>query len=442
MTHTRQLHLNTNATNVGRHPAGWRTLADPRAGIDVNFYREIAVLAERGKFDAVFLSDTLSLKGHAHGPSQALEPTVLLTALAGATRHIGLIGTASTTFNDPFNLARRFSSLDHISGGRAAWNVVTTYDASAAANFSLDTALSKAERYTRAGEFVDVVNQLWDSWEDDAFVADAATGRYADVSKVHAIAHRGRYFSVQGPLNLPRSPQGRPVLVQAGSSEEGRALAARTADAVFTAQTTLPSAQHFYADMKARTRATGRHPDHIHILPGLLPVIGGTVAEARRHKAELDALIHTDREVARLAGLLGLQSDDLQIDQPLPYALIAKVVRSDLSQGFVDATLHLAQSENYTVRDLLDRNPGAHRIIVGTPEQVADDIALWFEHRGADGFNLNADVFPSGLAAVVDHVVPLLQKRGIFRLDYEGPTLRDHFNLPRPASTFSNRFPA
>jgi len=437
MSHTRQLHLNTNITGVGRHPAGWRTLDNPRSIIDLNFFKEIASIAERGKLDAVFLSDLLALRNHAEGPSQALEPTVLLTALAGATTHVGLIGTASTTFNDPFNLARRFASVDHLSGGRVAFNAVTTYDAAAAANFSHDVPLTTDERYARAQEFVEVVTKLWDSWEDDAFVADRTTGRYADPSRVHAIEHRGTYFSVRGPLTVPRSPQGRPVLVQAGSSEGGRALAARFADAVFTAQTTLPTAQTFYAEMKERVRLHGRNPDHFLLLPGLYPVIGGTEREARERKAELDALLDTDREVARLAGALGLAPDDLHIDAPLPYELIGKVARSDLSRGFIDSTIALAKSENLTVRDLLDRNPGAHRIIVGTPEQIADDIARWFNERGADGFNLNADVFPSGLAAFVDHVVPLLQKKGIFRRDYEGTTLREHLGLPRPDSQYA-----
>jgi FMN-dependent oxidoreductase (nitrilotriacetate monooxygenase family) len=432
----RQLHLNTNITGVGRHPAGWRKLDNPRAIIDLNFFKEIAAIAERGKLDAVFLSDLLALRNHAETPSQALEPTVLLTALAGATQHIGLIGTASTTFNDPFNLARRFASVDHLSGGRVAFNAVTTYDASAAANFSHDVPLSTEERYARAQEFVEVVTKLWDSWEDDAFVADQATGRYADPSRVHAIEHRGTYFSVRGPLTVPRSPQGRPVLVQAGSSEGGRTLAARFADAVFTSQTTLPTAQAFYTEMKERVRRHGRNPDHFLLLPGLYPVVGGTEREARERKAELDALLDTDREVARLAGQLGLAPDDLRIDAPLPYERIEKVARSDISRGFVDSTVALAKSENLTVRDLLDRNPGAHRIIVGTPEQIADDIARWFGERGADGFNLNADVFPSGLAAFVDHVIPLLQRKGIFRRDYEGSTLREHLGLPRPESQY------
>ncbi|WP_244828974.1 LLM class flavin-dependent oxidoreductase [Caballeronia sp. TF1N1] len=439
MTKHRQLHLNTNITGVGRHPAGWRTLDNPRAIIDFKFFREIATTAERGKLDAVFLSDALALRNHAEGPQQSFEPTVLLTALAGATEHVGLIGTASTTFNDPFNLARRFASVDHLSGGRVAFNAVTTYDAAAAANFSFNTPLSTEERYARAQEFVDVVTKLWDSWEDDALVADQATGRYADPSRVHAIEHRGQYFSVRGPLNVPRSPQGRPVLVQAGSSEGGRALAARFADAVFTAQTTLPSAQAFYKEMKERVARHGRNPDHFLLLPGLYPVVGGTEQEARAHKAELDALLDTDREVARLAGALGLSPDDLHIDKPLPYERIEKVVRSDLPRGFIDSTVALAKAENLTVRELLDRNPGAHRIIVGTPEQIANDIAQWFEERGADGFNLNADVFPSGLAAFVDHVVPLLQRKGIFRTDYEGTTLREHYCLPRPDSQYAKR---
>ncbi|WP_250526466.1 LLM class flavin-dependent oxidoreductase [Caballeronia sp. GAWG2-1] len=439
MTKPRQLHLNTNITGVGRHPAGWRTLDNPRAIIDFKFFREIATTAERGKLDAVFLSDALALRNHAEGPQQSFEPTVLLTALAGATEHVGLIGTASTTFNDPFNLARRFASVDHLSGGRVAFNAVTTYDAAAAANFSFNTPLSTEERYARAQEFVDVVTKLWDSWEDDALVADQATGRYADPSRVHSIEHRGQYFSVRGPLNVPRSPQGRPVLVQAGSSEGGRALAARFADAVFTAQTTLPSAQAFYKQMKERVARHGRNPDHFLLLPGLYPVVGGTEQEARAHKAELDALLDTDREVARLAGALGLSPDDLHIDKPLPYERIEKVVRSDLPRGFIDSTVALAKAENLTVRDLLDRNPGAHRIIVGTPEQIANDIAQWFEERGADGFNLNADVFPSGLAAFVDHVVPLLQRKGIFRTDYEGTTLREHYGLPRPDSQYAKR---
>ena len=434
----RQLHLNSNFTGVGKHPAAWRTLSNTKDIVDLKFFTEIATLAERGKLDAVFLSDAVALRGHADGPAQALEPTVLLTALAAVTQHIGLIGTASTTFNDPYNLARRFASVDHLTGGRVAWNVVTTYDPNAAANFGAGPPLSTQERYARAGEFVDVVTKLWDSWEDDALIGDAKSGRYADVDQVHAINHHGTYFSVRGPLNVPRSPQGRPVLVQAGSSEGGRDLAARTADAVFTAQTTLPTAQAFYAELKQRAKRYGRDPEQFLILPGLFPVIGGTEQEARARKAELDAFLDTDKEVARFAKQLGIQADDLHIDKTLPYDLIEKTYRSDLPRGFIDSTLQLARSEKLTVRELLDRNPGAHRIVVGTPEQIADDIERWFLERGADGFNLNSDVFPSGLAAFVDHVVPILQKRGIFRREYTGNTLREHYGLSRPQSQYAN----
>lgn len=434
----RTLHLNTNITGTGRHPAGWRTLDNAKSIIDLRFFTEIAQTAERGKLDAVFLSDSVALSGHAHGPAQSLEPTVLLTALAGVTRHVGLIGTASTTFNDPYNLARRFASVDHLSAGRVAWNAVTTYDPNAAANFSMPGALDKAARYARADEFVEVVLKLWDSWEDDALIADRASGRYADPARVHAIEHVGRHFQVRGPLNLPRSPQGRPVLVQAGGSEAGVALAARHADAVFTAQTTFEGARDFYRDIKARAVAQGRHADHLLVLPGLYPVIGGTLAEARQRKADMDALLDRRAELAKFARALGIDADDLHLDAPLPCALIEKSRRTDVSDGFIRASVLLARSENLTVRDLLDCNPGAHRMIVGTPGTIADDIERWFTGHAADGFNLNADVFPSGLAAFVDHVVPLLQRKGIFRRAYEGTTLREHYGLARPASRYTD----
>ncbi|MBB5415173.1 FMN-dependent oxidoreductase (nitrilotriacetate monooxygenase family) [Paraburkholderia atlantica] len=438
MSASRRLHLNTNVTGMGRHPAGWRTLDNPKSIVDLGFFTSIARIAERGKLDAVFLSDALALRGHAHGPSQSLEPTVLLTALAGVTQHVGLIGTASTTFNDPFNLARRFASVDHLSAGRVAWNAVTTYDPQAAANFSFGEAPDKPARYARAAEFVDVVLKLWDSWEDDALVADRASGLYADPARVHAIGHRGPHFQVRGPLNLPRSPQGRPVLVQAGGSEAGVALAARDADAVFTAQTTFEGAQAFYRDIKARAAAHGRDPAHLLVLPGLYPVIGGTLAEARQRKAEMDALLERSAELAKFAGALGVEPTDLRLDEPLPYELIDSGVRSDVSGGFIRSTVLLARSENLTVRDLLDRNPGAHRMLVGTPETIADDIERWFTGRAADGFNLNADVFPSGLEDFVDQVVPLLQRKGIFRREYEGTTLREHYGLPRPPSRYAD----
>ncbi|MBM2614226.1 LLM class flavin-dependent oxidoreductase [Actinoplanes sp. LDG1-06] len=435
----RQLHLNVNITSIGRHPSAWRFLDDPAAFVDVEFFRTIARIAERGTFDAVFLSDGVAL--HREPPTepyQSLEPTVLLTALAAVTEHVGLIGTASTTFNDPFNLARRFASLDHVSRGRVALNVVTTYSPRAAANFSSSEQPDHRARYARAEEFVDVVFGLWDTWEDGAIVGDRAGDVLTDGARIHTLDHKGHHFSVRGPGLVPRSPQGRPVLVQAGSSEAGKALGARVGDLIFTAQTTHAAAQEFYADMRARAAAFGRDPDHLVILPGLYPIVGSTEAEARRRKDELDALFSFDRELPRLADQLGVQPEDLRLDHELPYDKLAKVTDIRGSRGFFEATVKLSRERRYTVRELLLSNGGAHRQIVGAPEQIADSIEHWFRTRAADGFNLNFDVFPTGLELFTDHVVPELRRRGLFRHEYTGTTLRDHLGLPRPRSRFES----
>jgi FMN-dependent oxidoreductase (nitrilotriacetate monooxygenase family) len=403
----RILHLNTNIQSNGRHDAAWKIAEDPRAFLDVAYFQQLARTAERGTLDALFLSDGPVLRSDAmERPWQSLEPTVLLASMAAATSYIGLVATASTTFNDPYNLARRFASLDHISGGRAAWNIVTTYDTVTAANFGLGDLPDHDHRYRRAEEFVEVVVKLWDSWEDGALVADQRSGVFADRNQVHAIDHHGDEFLVRGPLNVPRSPQGRPVLVQAGSSEQGRRLAARSADALFTVQTTFADAQLFYADLKSRASALGRDPDSLTILPGLYPVIGGTEKEALARKAEMDALLDFGQAFEAFAERLGVPASTLSLDN------------------------------NLTVRQLLALNPGGHRVVIGTPEQVADDMEYWFTHGAADGFNLNADAFPSGLEAIVDHVVPELRRRGIFRTEYAGTTLRDHLGLPRPRSQY------
>lgn len=434
---TRQLHLNVNILDAGKHPGAWRFQDDPASFLDIGYFEHIARTAERGTFDAVFLSDGVSLtEGPVEKPWQALEPTVLLTALAAVTERVGLIGTASTTFNHPFNLARRFASVDFVSRGRAALNVVTTYSPLAGANFGVEEVPDHDARYARAEEFVDVLLELWDSWEDGAIVGDRASGRFADEDRIHPIDHRGAHFSVRGPLNLPRSPQGRPVLVQAGSSEVGRQLAARIADVVFTAQTTFEQGVAFYAEMKERARQLGREPDELVILPGLFPIVGGTEAEAWARKAELDGLFPFDRELVRLAGQIGLDPDDLPLDAELPYDLLGEVHQFKGSRGFFEATVNLARSRHLTVRELLLSNGGGHRQVVGAPEQVADSIESWFTDRAADGFNLNFDVFPSGLEAFVEHVIPVLRRRGLFRTEYSGTTLRDHLGLPRPRSRY------
>jgi FMN-dependent oxidoreductase (nitrilotriacetate monooxygenase family) len=435
--HQRQLHLNVNITSTGRHPGAWRVQPDPTSFVDIEFFREIARLAESGTFDAVFLSDGVALHEEPPlQPYQSLEPTVLLAALAATTEHLGLIGTASTTFNDPFNLARRIASVDHISHGRVALNVVTTYSSKAAANFGLTEQPDHEARYARAEEFVDVVCKLWDSWEDGAIVGDHTSGVFADPDLIHTIDHQGRHFSVRGPSIVPRSPQGRPVVVQAGASETGKQLGARVADVIFTAQTTHPGAREFYDDIRARASRYGRDPDHVVVLPGLYPIVGSTEAEARTRKGELDALLDFDRELPRLAQQLGLDPSAIQLDSELPYELLGDGSRIKGSRGFFDATVKLAQEQHYTARELLLSNGGAHRQIVGTPEQIADDIEHWFRTRAADGFNLNFDVFPTGLELFVDHVIPELRKRGIFRSEYRGTTLRDNLGLPRPHSQF------
>ncbi|WP_244189518.1 LLM class flavin-dependent oxidoreductase [Streptomyces incarnatus] len=442
----RSLHLNAFLMNTGHHEASWRLPeSDPYAHVDLAHYVRLARIAERGTFDSLFLADGPQLWGNlAQRPAGALEPLTLLTALATATEHIGLIATASTSYNSPYNLARRFASLDIVSGGRAGWNIVTTAGAEAARNFGLDAEPAHAERYARAAEFVDVALKLWDSWEDDAIVADKAAGVWGDDSKVHPPRHRGTYFSVAGALNVPRSPQGYPLLVQAGSSEDGKAFAARYAEAVFTAQQTLADAQAFYADLKSRTARAGRDPEHIKVLPGIVPVLGATEAEARAAEQLLEEHIVYDHGVDRLERLLQLPSGTLELDAPLPAGLPPESAVEGAKSRYT-LVVELARRERLTVRQLIGRLGGGrgHLTFAGTPEQVADQIETWFTQGAADGFNIMPAVLPSGLDAFVEHVVPLLRARGLFR-DAYGPrqTLRERYGLPRPANQYLSPAPA
>lgn len=433
----RQLHLNANVIPSGRHDAAWRQLARPNAIADIDAYLEIARIAERGTFDALFFADHLDLiPSAATRPVQALDPVVVLTAMAGVTRHIGLVATASTTYEHPYTLARRFASFDHATRGRAAWNIVTTMSDGAARLFGEGQLPPHDERYRRAHEFVDVVTQLWDSWDDDAIVADATTGRYIDFDKVHPIDHAGPHFRVAGALNVPRTPQGRPVIVQAGASAASRRLGARWADALFTVQRTVESGRAFYAEVKALARSYDRDPDHLLVLPGLYTVVGSTEAEAHARKAEMDALLDVAKEHRAFARRFGVEADDLPLDRPLPDNILDRAEPGSTSRGFIEAIVDEARSGKLTVRQVLARNAlGGHRLIVGTPEQIADDIELWFTSGAADGFNLNLDSYPSGLALFVDHVVPELRRRGLFRTAYSGSTLRDHLGLPRHSTS-------
>ncbi|MFF5925346.1 LLM class flavin-dependent oxidoreductase [Streptomyces hydrogenans] len=435
-----KLHLNAFLMGVGHHEAAWRLPeSDPYASWDVEHFRNLARIAERGRLDSLFLADSPGLMGDpARRPGGRLEPTVLLTALAGATEHIGLIGTASTSYDEPYNLARRFASLDHVSGGRAGWNIVTTAGADAARNFGLDDTPPHKERYERADEFLTVSTRLWDSWTDDAIVADKDAGVHADSAKVRGIDHAGRFFRVAGPLNVPRPPQGHPLLVQAGSSEDGKAFAARWAEAVFTAQQTLEEARAFYADLKKRAVAHGRDPRGIKILPGIVPVIGDTEAEAEELERELDRLISPEFAKRQLARLFRISPDALGLDGPLPDDLPSED-EIEGSKSRYTLIVELARREKLTVRQLIGRLGGGrgHRTFTGTPVQVADAIEEWFDGDAADGFNIMPPVLPSGLEAFVDKVVPILQERGRFRTEYTGGTLRDHYGLPRPADSLT-----
>jgi len=433
----RQLHLNINILHSGFVPSAWRLPeADPYAFADVRHYVRVARIAEAAKLDAVFLADNASIADQIDfRPITALEPTVLLASIAAATTHIGVIGTASTSYNEPYNIARRFATLDHVSAGRAGWNIVTTADAGSAQNFGLDAVPDHGRRYARASEFADVVKALWDSWADDAFVGDKASGVFADVSRIQPIAHRGEFFQVQGPLNLPRTPQGRPVLIQAGASADGRELAARHAEAVFSASQSFEESLAYGRELKSRAAALGRGPDAVKVLAGLTTVIAGTEAEALRRRDELVALIPWRYSLKRLAGTLGISADRLQLDRRLPDDLPLPA-QGQGNHTFFLATLAHARRHGSTERQLIHElaGGGGHRVIVGTPEQVADDIERWFRGGAADGFNLMPDALPDGLEAFTEGVVPILQRRGLFRTEYQGTTLRDHLGLARPAA--------
>jgi FMN-dependent oxidoreductase (nitrilotriacetate monooxygenase family) len=433
--------IGMNILGLGGHQSAWRTGESSWSALtDVEYFQNIARISERGTLDAIFLADGPALAENvSKSPAGRLEPTVLLTAVALATTRIGVIATASTTYNDPFNLARRLGSVDFISGGRAAWNIVTNAGDAAAQNFGFTGAPLHVDRYDRAEEFVDTAIKLWDSWEDGAIIGDRIEGVFADPKRIHAINHSGKHFSVKGPLNLPRSPQGRPVLVQAGGSEGGKSLGSRYADAIFTTQTTLEDGQAFYRDMKERARRLGRNPEHLKIMPGLSTVIGSTEAEAHARCDQLDSYLGPEGLVGQVAQRIGIPAKELDLDAELPWDRLGDLTPPEKgSHGFFEAQINLARRERLTVRQLSKRIRSGHRLVVGSPEQIADTLEEWFVAGAADGFNLMPDMFPSGAEIFVDHVVPELRRRGIFRTEYTGTTLRDHLGLPRPVSQYAN----
>lgn len=434
MTTTPSLLLNVVVMGLGMHPGAWRYRdGDPFDYTTLDYFRRTALVAEKGCLHAMFLADTLAVsEENFERPNLgAMDPTIVLSALAACTTHLGLVATASTTFNEPYNIARRIASLDHISGGRAAWNIVTTFVPDVANNFGT-TLPAHDDRYVRAEEFVDIVVKLWESWGREATIGDKRAGRFADAARVTPVDHQGAHYKVKGASTLPRTPQGRPVLFQAGSSGPGRELAARVADVVFTAQNTDGSAAEFRADIRRRAETHGRDPDKVKVMPGLMPILGGTEAEARRRKDTLDEL-SGQAELKKLALRVGVKVSDLEpIDKPMPIDLIMANPTFKASEGFRNAALRLAKEQNLTVREVLYQNGGGHRQVVGTPEQVADTMERIFREGGADGFNLMIDVVPSGIEEFVAQVVPLLQKRGIFRREPTGRTMRESMGLATP----------
>jgi len=437
----RQLHLNLFIQSRGHHEASWRhPLASSLALTDIRYFQELARRAEEGLFDSIFLADTLSVWEDVERVGRTwLEPMTVLGALAVTTQRIGLIATASTTYSEPYNLARQFSSLDHMSGGRAGWNIVTTWSAPAAKNFGGEGQLSHDDRYARAEEYLRVAKDLWDSWADDVLVDDRESGHYARGDRILPIEHKGEYYQVAGALNIPRCPQGRPVLVQAGSSTTGRRFAARHAEAIFTAHMEKSTAQAFYKDLKGLVIEEGRSPDHALILPGLSPVIAGTEEEAQQIAQELNDLADPEMGRMRLSGRFGGHDfTHLPLDKPLTTADFPDPSTVQAARSRTEVIVGLVQRERLTLRQLLSKLAGArgHFVFAGTPEQLADLMEDWFVDGASDGFNLMPPVLPTMLDTFVDEVVPILQKRGLFRTQYQGDTLRDHFGLTRPESRF------
>ena len=435
----RQMHLGAFLFNLGNHVAAWRHPDTPVAGLmGLGFYRRLAQAAERGKFDFVFHSDGVGINDTydvivGHTVTIRPEPISLLSALAACTDRIGLAGTISTTYNEPYAVARKFATLDHLSGGRAAMNVVTSSTVQEAQNFGQSGHMDHDARYRRAAEFVGVVRRLWDSWEDGAITADKATGQFADPARVHHLDHQGEFLSVRGPLNVPRPPQGHPVVIQAGTSPAGQALAAAEADLVFTVNLSMADAQDRTRRLKALAAAAGRASGSLKIMPGLMPVVGRTQAEAQEKYAALQALIPAEIGIPYLSDLVDHDLTRYDPDGPLPDlpAINGGQGRFKMIELLGQEGLTLAQIAH---RMLLARG---HLTMIGTAESIADEMERWFAGEACDGFNILAPTHPDGLEAFVDTVVPVLQDRGLFRADYAGAMLRDHLGLTRPVNSFA-----
>ncbi|USB32337.1 LLM class flavin-dependent oxidoreductase [Paenibacillus sp. YPG26] len=439
---TDQLHLGAFIYYAGHHHAGWR---HPDSGVegmyDFDLYRSIAETAERGKFDMIFFADLLYVQNVDMAASGMLDPITLLSALSAVTSRIGLTATVSTTYNHPYNVARKFASLDYISKGRAGWNIVTSQLDIEAHNYGLPKHPDHALRYEMAEEFVEAVTGLWDSWDDDALVLNRETGIYADPSKVKAIDYKGNWFSTKGPLNLPRPPQGNPVLIQAGSSPQGQQFASKYGEVIFTAQQSLEAAKAFYQSVNSKLIESGRAPGSLKIMPGISPILGATVEEARRKEQELMELIPAELAVAALSGMVSYDLSAYPPDGPLP-EIPDPVEKSNGMKSRIQLIMDTARSQNLSILELGRRILGArgHLQFVGTPEQLADLMEQWFQEKACDGFNVMGPVLPGDLETFTDEVIPILQRRCLFRTEYTGTTLREHLGLLRPESGhFSSR---
>jgi len=429
---TRQMHLGVFVLGAGNHSAGWRWEGAAVSNNDLAVIQEIARIAERGKFDLLFVSDGLDYEqGDLPSFMCRFEPTSLISVLSAHTTRLGLGATVSTSFTEPYNVARLFASIDHISQGRAAWNVVTSSRPKAALNFNLDRQMDHELRYQRAEEFVDVVKGLWDCWEDGALVANKANGVYIDDGKIRPLDHKGRFFQVKGPMSIARCPQGHPVIIQAGGSPSGLELAARTADVAFSVVQELDSAKKAYTDLKGRMAKYGRSPEQLSVLPGVMPIIGASEAEAKENLNRLQSWLTPTNALTLVTGRIGYDVSGYPLDGPVP-----PPPPSEGGRTFHRVLYDMARRQNMTLRDLYNLTAAArgHWVICGTPTGIADTLEEWFVEGAADGYNILPPYFPGAFADFVDLVVPELQHRGLFRRDYEGKTLRDHLGLPRAAT--------
>lgn len=442
MAQDRQMKLAAYLIGTGMHVASWRhPTSNPNASIDVKALQRLSKIAEKGKFDLAFVADSLAINHESHPQIlNRFDPIVLITALAAATEKIGIGATASTTYSEPYVLARQFASVDHISGGRVGWNVVTTADATGetALNFSRDKHLAHDHRYERAEEFIDVVQGLWDSWEDDAFVHNKETGQFFDPDKVHELRYKGNYFSVKGPLNIARSAQGQPVIIQAGASIPGQRLAARTAEVVFTHWDNIEESKRYYQELKTFLLDFGRSVEELHILHGISPIIGETEEIAIQKYNKLQSLVDPYESLKFVSGYMGnVDFSKYSLDTPakdVEFPLVNSI------QSNFNEMKKIIGEEDIKVGELYARffSPARRDRFVGTPTQVADEMEVWFTEKAADGFMLQFPLLPGDLEDFVEKVVPILQERGLFRLDYEGDTLRDHLGLKNPKNRFAN----